>query len=214
MENNDFTTLGIAIGLGLLVGLQRERFHSRVAGIRTFALITLFGALCGMVGRHFGSEWMVVSGGISVALLLGVANFLKQKEDQPDIGQTTEMAALLMFAVGALLALGHTLIGVVVGTSVAVLLYLKQYLTAVIERLGEKDLQAIMLFAAITLIVLPVLPDRHFGPYEVFNLREIWLMAVLISGIGIAGYFAFKWLGKTMGTALSGLLGGLISSTA
>lgn len=214
MELNDLTTLGIALGLGLLVGLQRERFHTRVAGIRTFALITLFGTVSGMIARHFHSDWVVVSGGFSIALLLGVANYLKKKDTEPDIGQTTEIAALLMYAIGVFLVIGNTLVGVVLGTTVAVLLYLKQHLTATIERLGEKDLQAIMLFAAISLIILPVLPDQDFGPYAVFNLQEIWLMVVLISGLGIAGYFAYKWLGDTMGTALSGILGGLISSTA
>ncbi|MCB0530703.1 MAG: MgtC/SapB family protein [Lewinellaceae bacterium] len=214
MGNSDFAILGIALGLGLLAGLQRERLHSRVAGIRTFALITLFGSISGMIGRHFDSDWVVAAGALSVAILLGVANYLKTLQPEPDIGQTTEMAALVMFGVGALLVFVDPLIGVVVGATVALLLYLKHYLSDFAERLGEKDLKAIMLFTAISLIILPVLPDRDFGPFSVFNLRDIWLMVVLIVGLSLAGFFAYKWLGTTTGTALSGFFAGLISSTA
>ncbi len=214
MGNSDFATLGIALGLGLLAGLQRERFHSRVAGIRTFALITLFGSVSAMIARHFGSDWMVAAGALSIALLFGVANYLKTLQTEPDIGQTTEVAALVMFGVGALLVFSDPLIGVVIGATVTLLLYLKHYLSAFAERLGEKDLKAIMLFTAISLIILPVLPDRDFGPYGVFNLQSIWLMVVLIVGLSLAGFFAYKWLGETTGTALSGIFAGLISSTA
>lgn len=214
MENADFTALGIALGLGLLVGLQRERYHSRIAGIRTFTLITLLGSVSAMLSEYFNQGWIVAAGGFSIAWLFGVANYLKKNEKAPDIGQTTEIAALLMYAVGACLVIGNHLVGVVVGAMVALLLYLKQYLSTIVDRLGEKDLQAIMLFVAISLVVLPILPNKNFGPYQVFNLREIWLMVVLIVGISIVGYFTYKWLGKNIGTGLNGILGGLISSTA
>lgn len=214
MVEKNFIALGIALGLGLLVGLQRERFHSRIAGIRTFTLITLFGSVSAMLSEYFNQGWIIAMGGLSIAFLFGVANYLKKNEKEPDIGQTTEVAALLMYTVGACLIIGGHLIGVVVGATVALLLYLKQYLNTVINRLGEKDIRAIMLFVAISLIVLPVLPNEDFGPYQVLNLREIWWMVVLIVGISIAGYFTYKWLGKNIGIGLSGILGGLISSTA
>ena len=214
MTNSDFTALGIALGLGLLVGLQKEWNRSRIAGVRTFTLITLFGSVTGMIARQFDEGWLIAIGGLSVAWLLGIANFLKKGDKRPDIGQTTEIAALLMFGVGAYLVFGNYLVGVVIGGLVALLLYLKEYLSDIIARLGEKDLRAIMLFAAISLVILPVLPDRNFGPFEVLNLQEIWLMVVLIVGISITGYFAYKWFGNDMGTSLSGILGGLISSTA
>lgn len=213
-ENSDFTTLFIAIGLGLLVGLQRERYHSRIAGIRTFTLITVFGWMSGMIAKVFEQAWVIVAGIVAIAILLGVANFLKKVEKEPDIGQTTEMAALLMFTVGAGLVLINPAIGVVLGATVATLLYLKQYLGQLVDRLGEKDIQTIMLFVAISLIILPVLPNKNFGPYEVFNPREIWWMVVLIVGMSVIGYFIYKWTSDTAGTALNGILGGLISSTA
>ena len=214
MTNTDFMTLGIALGLGLLVGLQRERLHNRIAGIRTFTLLTLFGTLTGMLSRYFNNGWIIAGGGLSVALLFGIANFLKRQDEQPDIGQTTEVAALVMFSIGAYLVVGNQTVGVVMGAVVALLLYLKEYLGKIIDRLGEKDIQAIMVFVAVSLVILPILPDNNFGPYDVLNLRQIWLMVVLIVGISMAGYFAYKWLGNTIGTGLSGILGGLISSTA
>ncbi len=210
----DITTLGIALGLGLLVGLQRERFQSRIAGIRTFSLITLFGAISGLISRSFGHVWVIAAGVISVAILFAVANILEKEIDEPDIGQTTEIAALLMYAIGAYLVLGDMTIGVVVGAFVALLLHLKGFFTEHVAKLGEKDLQAIMVFVAVSLVILPVLPTNTFGPYDVLNLREIWFMVALIVGISVIGYFAYKWLGKNMGAGLSGILGGLISSTA
>ena len=167
-----------------------------------------------MVARHFDQVWLIAAGLIAIAMLLAVANVLKKQEDEADVGQTTEIAALLMYANGAYLVLGQVTVGVVVGAVVALLLYLKEFFTDHVARLGEKDLQAIMVFVAVSLVVLPILPTNTFGPYSVLNLREIWLMVVLIVGIGVVGYFFYKWLGKDLGSGLSGVLGGLISSTA
>ncbi|QCK14548.1 MgtC/SapB family protein [Mangrovivirga cuniculi] len=210
----DITILAVALGLGLLVGLQRERGKIKIAGIRTFSLITLFGAVTGLVAREFNEIWLVAAGIIALAFVVGMANFLKRKEEEPDIGQTTEIAALLMYSLGFYLAIGNMTIGVVVGAAVALLLYLKGFFTRTIPKLGEKDIQAIMVFAAVSLIVLPILPDKYYGPYNVLNPQEIWLMVVLIVGLSVVGYFVYKWLGKRTGTGVSGVLGGLISSTA
>lgn len=212
--NPDIVTLGIALGLGLLVGLQRERFQSRIAGMRTFCLISLFGALSGLIARHFDQAWLIAAGVIAIAILLAVANILKHQDDEPDVGQTTEIAALLMYAIGAYLMLGNLTIGVVAGAVLALLLYLKKFFAEQVARLDEKDLQALMVFIAVSLVVLPILPTNTFGPYDVLSLTEIWLMVVLIVGISVVGYFAYKWLGKDMGAGLSGILGGLVSSTA
>ncbi len=210
----DIAILGIALGLGLLVGLQRERIQSRIAGIRTFSLITLLGAISGLIARETEQIWIVAAGALSIAILMATANFISSETDEKDIGQTTEIAALMMYVLGAYLVLGTLILGVVVGSVVALLLYLKAFFKEYVARLGEKDVQAIMVFVAVTLVVLPILPDEFFGPYDVLNLRQIWLMVVLIVGMSIAGYFAYKWLGAGVGTGLSGILGGLISSTA
>lgn len=212
--NHELTILGIALGLGLLVGLQKERGHSQIAGIRTFGLITIYGALSGLISLRLEASWILAAGMLSVALLMLGANILKQKGERTGTGQTTEIAALLMYGVGIYLAIGDMLIGVVVGAMVAILLYLKDFFTQKISQLAEKDFQAIMVFVAVSLVILPILPTEKFGPKDVLSLHEIWLMVVLIVGISVAGYFAYKWFGKKAGTGLSGIFGGLISSTA
>jgi uncharacterized membrane protein (DUF4010 family) len=129
-------------------------------------------------------------------------------------GKTTEAAALLMYALGAYLAVGDATAAIVVGGVVAVLLHWKQPLHRFVERIGERDIHAMMQFVLIALVILPVLPDQTFDPYQVLNPREIWRVVVLIVGIGLAGYVAYKLVGQKAGALLGGVLGGLISSTA
>ena len=213
MEQDLFQTLAIALGLGLLVGLQRQHQHTRIAGIRTFPLITLFGSLSALLAQDFGG-WIVGAGMLATAGIVVVANLMKRHEAQPDVGQTTESAALVMYAVGAYLVLGETTVGVALGATVAVLLHLKETLHRFIARIGQTDLTAVMQFVVISLVILPILPDQEYGPYQVLNPHNIWLMVVLIVGIGLLGYFIYKVLGNKAGTLLGGILGGLISSTA
>jgi len=204
--------LGVALALGLLVGLQRERAASRVAGVRTFALITLFGAVAGLATPVFG-PWLVPAGALALAALLVMANVAKLRED-PDPGMTTEVAVLLMYAVGAYLVEGEMAAAIAVTGAATLLLHLKQPMHRTIAALGEGDMTAIMQFALITLVILPVLPNRSFGPYEVLNPREVWLMVVLIVSINLAGYVAYKLLGARSGALLGAVLGGMVSSTA
>ncbi len=209
-----FINLGIALGLGLLVGLQRERAESRMAGIRTFPLITLFGTICGTMADRYGA-WIVAAGIVGIAILALTSNLVRvQSKETPDPGQTTEAAALLMFCVGAYLAGGGRATAVAVGGTVAVLLYLKEPLREIAGRITETELRAVMQFVVISLVVLPVLPNRTFGPYDVLNPRQIWLMVLLTVGISIAGYAAYKLFGEKAGALLGGVLGGVISSTA
>ena len=119
-----------------------------------------------------------------------------------------------MYALGAYAVLGHRAVAVALGGTVAVLLHFKAELHGAVNRLGDGDLRAIMQFVLLALVVLPVLPDATFGPYAVFNPREMWLMAVLIVGLSLAGYIALKFFGERAGIVAGGLLGGLISSTA
>lgn len=213
MEYHLLQTLAISLGLGLLVGLQRQHEKARVAGIRTFPLITLFGTVTALLGQEFGG-WIVASGALGVTAIVVTANIMQRNEKQADIGQTTEAAALLMFAVGAYLVLGQKTVAVAIGGATAVLLHLKDTLHLAVARMGEKDLKAIMQFVVISLIILPVLPNENYSPYGVLNPYNIWLMVVLIVGIGLSGYFAYKIFGGKAGTLLGGVLGGLISSTA
>jgi uncharacterized membrane protein (DUF4010 family) len=272
-----FQTLGIALGLGLLVGLQRERSHSRWAGIRTFPLITLLGSICGLLAANLGG-WIVAAGFLAVVGIVIMANVAelqdarlmrrqldeaatgaptstrpddqsvrtqpvdaaspsgRARRDAPatpahpanaaigaDVrtlddgrgpGKTTEAAALLMYALGAYLAVGDATAAIVVGGVVAVLLHWKQPLHRFVKQIGERDIHAMMQFVLIAVVILPVLPDQSYDPYDVLNPREIWLVVVLIVGIGLAGYVVYKLVGQQVGALLGGVLGGLISSTA
>ena len=213
MESELFLKLGISLGLGLLVGLQRQHEKSELAGIRTFPLITLFGSVAALLGQHFGG-WIIAVGLLGVTILVAIANILKRKNPHFDPGLTTEAAALLMYGVGAYTMMGSGTVAIAIGATVAVLLHLKETLHRIVERIGEKDLKAIMQFVVILLIILPILPDETYGPYDILNPHNIWLMVVLIVGISLLAYFAYKIFGGKAGTLLGGILGGLISSTA
>jgi uncharacterized membrane protein (DUF4010 family) len=213
MEPKLFGQIGISLLLGLLIGLQRERAESHVGGIRTFPMIAAFGTVCGWLALEHGG-WVVAGGLLAVASLLVVSNFMDARASKGDPGQTTEIAALLLFGVGAYLVEGEPAVAVALGGAIAVLLHLKDPLHDFASRIGEQDLTAIMQFALVTLVVLPVLPDRAYGPYEALNPYQIWLMVVLIVGISLAGYVAYKLLGERQGAVLGGAIGGLVSSTA
>jgi uncharacterized membrane protein (DUF4010 family) len=205
--------LAIALGLGLLVGVERQRAEGRVAGLRTFALITLLGAVGASVPGNAG-VWLVAVGFAGVVALIVTGNVIAMHGGRAEPGMTTEIAALIMFVVGAAVASGFRVLSAVVGGTVALLLHWKKPMHAVVQRLGEQDVNAAMRLVLIGLVILPILPNRTYGPYGVLNPFEIWLMVVLIVGISLASYIAWRLFGARMGTLLGGALGGLISSTA
>ncbi len=213
METNLFGQLGISLLLGLLIGLQRQRTDSDMGGIRTYPLFAAFGTVCGWLGEEYGG-WIVAAGLAAIAAMLVVSNLRAARAGDPDAGQTSEVAALLLFGVGAYLVVGEPAIAVVLGGVLAVLLHYKDPLHAFAARIGDQDVTAIMQFVLITLVILPVLPDRAFGPYETLNPFETWIMVVLIVGLSLVGYLAHKLLGARQGALLGGVVGGLVSSTA
>ncbi len=215
MNYEDLITLGIAFGLGLLVGLQRQISNDQMAGVRTFTLVAILGVVAGFLTRDFDNPYILPAFGLAVTSLMLMANYVQSKK-LPDtsVGQTTEVALLLMFAIGSYLVLGDQVIAVVIGGSLAVLLYIKEILHNFIDSLKDKDLSAIMTFVGISLVILPVLPNETYGPLDVLNPHDIWLMVTLIVGISILGYFVYKWVGKKAGMISNGILGGVISSTA
>jgi len=205
--------LAIALGLGLLVGLQREHVTKRLGGVRTFPLVTMLGAISGLLAQSFGG-WMVAAGLLALTGIIVIGDLAELREDKLDPGVTTEVAMLLMFVIGAYLVVGRREVAIALGGAVAVLLQFKGELHGIARKLGEDDLRAIMQFVLISCIILPVLPDKTYGPYAVINPRNIWLMIVLIVGLSLSGYIAYKFFGSKVGVVLSGILGGLISSTA
>jgi uncharacterized membrane protein (DUF4010 family) len=208
-----FQQLGVSLLLGLLVGLQRQRAASVMAGVRTFPLITVLGTVSAILAIEFGG-WILAAGLLGIVAVLILGHLPKFRLQDPDLGITTDVAMLLMYAVGAFLVVGPIAVGVAIGGGVAVLLQFKPEMHSFAERLGDEDLKAVMQFVLITCIILPVLPDDTFGPLSVFNPFETWLMVVLIVGLGLGGYIVYKFFGRDAGILLGGLLGGAISSTA
>lgn len=214
MLSTTFMDLAIAAGLGLLIGLQKERADSPLAGLRTFAIVCLSGAAAAIVG-DLTTPWVVVGGLLAVAALMVAGNMvILHGQGGDDPGQTTEAAVILTYLIGALVVVGPREVATVLGASTAMLLHLREELHTWVDRLSDRDVRAIMQFVAISLVILPVLPDRAYGPYDVINPRQVWWMVVLIVGLNLAGYAAFRIFGSRAGTALAGVLGGIISSTA
>lgn len=208
-----FRSIGMSLGLGLLVGLQREHAASQIAGIRTFALVTLLGTIMALLSDPYGG-WLVAVGALCVSVLLYVGNLAKLRRGDDERGLTTEVAALLMYGVGAYLVLGDATVAVLFGGIVAVLLQFKQPMHSFVNRMAADDIRLIMQFVLLALVILPVLPNENYGPFGALNPHEIWLMVVLIVGLSVAGYIVYKFFGQNAGTVVGGALGGLVSSTA
>lgn len=214
MEMTILPQIGVATGLGLLVGLQRQRTVDEVAGVRTFPLITLLGLALALLSDLYGG-WVLAAGLLAVLTLITAGNAARWRaRPEPDHGITTEVAALVMYAVGAAVGAGLMAPAVVTTGLVAALLHWRDPLHALAQRVGDADFDAVVRFVLIALVILPALPNRDFGPLAVLNPFEIWLMVVLIVGISLAGYVAFKLFGTKAGAVVAGILGGLISSTA
>ena len=206
--------LGISLLVGLLVGLQREHVNHGMAGLRTFPLITVLGTVTATLGLSLGG-WIVAAGLLGLVGVLIFPNLVRLRSDEPKPGITTDVAVLLMYCVGALLAIDKMMVvGIAVGGGAAVLLQFKPELHGLAARLGDVDLRAIMQFVLITCIILPVLPHHTFGPLGVFDPFESWLLVVLIVGMSLGGYILQKFCGAGAGTLLAGIFGGVISSTA
>ncbi|MCW8816095.1 MAG: MgtC/SapB family protein [Chlorobium sp.] len=217
MDLSAWQILGISLGLGLLVGLQREWSKAEGAGIRTYPMITVFGTVCAMLAERYGGGILlggVIALGAMMVVMKVTMNINLQASEHPHTGPTTGIAALLMYAVGAMLAMGNIVPAMAIGGGVALLLQWKQPLHGFVKRIGKDDMQAIFRLVLLALVVLPVLPDRNYGPYGVLNPSHIWMMVVLIVGISVGSYLVSRFMGAKAGSLLGGFLGGLISSTA
>lgn len=203
----------VSLGLGMLLGLQRERTEKSIGGIRTFPFISLFGTVCAMIDAANGT-WIVPAGLLAMAGLLVTANLARRNGNEGNAGMTTEIAALLVFVLGVLIVVVDMAIAAVLGGGMALLLHFKEPLHRFAKAVGERDMHAIIQFVLISLVILPVLPNIGYGPYGVLNPFKIWLMVVLIVGLGLTGYVAYKIFGARAGTILGGVIGGLVSSTA
>ena len=198
----------VALAIGLLLGFERERSHSRrlSAGSRSFALLSLLGA----VAAAFG-QWVVLVGLIAVAALMALAYF-RTNDDDP--GTTTEIAALVTYLLGAL-AYTRPAVAVALAVLVAGLLLSKERIHRFARDIvSEVELEDAIKFFVVAFVILPLLPDRPLGPYGVLNPSKVWLLVVLLTGIGWVGYIGVRALGPQRGLLVTGLAGGFVSATA
>jgi len=217
--NTILLRFAIALAIGVLVGLQRQiAFHDPhrelVAGIRTYALIALLGAAGALAGSKLESPWPLLVFGIILGGYLALSYY--QDTQQGDVGLTTEISALLVYIIGALCFWGYVHLGVALGVVTTLLLSLKLEMQRLANSITRNDLLAAVKFAIISAVILTVLPNRSFGipPFDVFNPFKIWLLVVFISGLSFIGFVLMKLVGQNKGIWLTGLLGGLASSTA
>jgi uncharacterized membrane protein (DUF4010 family) len=204
----------MALLMGLLIGIERE--HSQkdiplIAGIRTFPLITMFGFLSGLAATA-GWGWMLPVG-LAGVCAIAVAAYMVRSQG-PHKGTTTEFMALLAFLFGALAALGYLIPAATFAVAATLLLSVKAPLHRLAESIHENEIYAILKFGVVSVIILPLLPNRAFGPLKALNPRLIWWVVVLISGLSMVGYVLMRFLGARQGIAVTGILGGIASSTA
>ena len=209
---SDWLRFAASLGIGLLIGLERERNPAAKAGVRTFALIALAGTLAAFVDAALGGAWVVPVGLAAVAAMLIAAYWRIGAEEEP--GTTTVAAAAVCYLLGVMVGTGETAIAGALAIGVTALLYFKPEIEGFSAGLKRHEQVSVLQFLVLTFIVLPILPDRGYGPYEALNPRNIWLMVVLVSGLGLATYVALRVAGTRHGALTTGVLGGLLSSTA
>jgi uncharacterized membrane protein (DUF4010 family) len=201
------------LAIGLLLGLQREKTPSAKAGLRTFGLVGLFGTVAALVAEAVGNAWIVATGLALVGLMI-VAAYHRSEEPEADSGTTTVIAVLLCYGLGVMVWHDRSQLAVSVAIVATLLLHFKTELHGLSARLSRQDVASILQFAVLTFVILPLLPDRGFGPYQVLNPHHVWLMVVLVSGVSLIGYLALRLVGTKRSLLLVGALGGLVSSTA
>lgn len=202
-----------SLALGLLIGLERERNPSAKAGLRTFALVVMFGTLAALLSTKLETPWLLIAGLLSVALMI-ISAYRNDPANTSDPGTTTVIALLLSYGLGAMIWYGLAKLAVMLGIGITALLYFKPELRGLSQRLNRTDLVSILQFSVLTFVILPILPNQNFGPYAAFNPHHAWMMVVLISGLSLAGYIALHWVGQRFGAPLLGIFGGMVSSTA
>jgi uncharacterized membrane protein (DUF4010 family) len=219
VDTDLFLRFGVALVIGILVGLQREYAFGGpekevFAGVRTFALLGLIGCAAAFFADLFNSPWPFVAIVLVVGAFLTVTYFIDAWRG--DVGLTTEVSAILTVLAGALAYWEQLILAIALGVTTAVLLTIKFEARQFVQQLTREDLFATLKMAVITAIVLPLLPNETFGPppFNIFNPFTIWLLVVFISGINFIGYILVKLLGPQRGIGLTGLVGGLASSTA
>lgn len=209
--------LAVALAIGLLIGLERgwERRElqegQRAAGFRTFGIIGLLGGVTAQISAHSVGLLAVVAIGVSLFVALG---YWREPSREHDVSITGLVTALLTLCLGALAGIGDLAAASSAAVVVTLLLGFKPELHSIIRKLERPELLATLRLLLISVVLLPVLPNRGFGPWHAVNPYEVWWMVVLVALVSYVGYFAIKILGEKRGMLVTGLCGGLVSSTA
>ncbi len=210
--------LGAALAIGLLIGLERgwrqrdEEAGQRTAGLRTYALSGLLGGVAGILSPLTSGLAVPVTLA-AYTLAMGAFHWLEARAEG-NFSVTGVVAGMVTVALGAYAALGDLTVAAAGAAATAGLLALRQPLHDWLKTLSWPEIRAAMILTAMTFLLLPVLPDRTFDPWEAVNPAEVWLMAIVIAGVSFAGYVAVKIMGNKAGIAAAALAGGLASSTA
>ena len=204
-----------SLAIGALIGLEREyaaykKNSSDFAGIRTFPLIALLGTLSAYLA-NIATPWLIIISATLIGVLIISAYQKNSKLKQ--LGTTSEVAALITFFLGVLIHYNEISLALSIAVIVTIILYAKHFLHNFAKKLKPEEMADTLKFAVVAFVILPFLPNKGYGPLELFNPYVVWLMVVFISGIGFFGYIMMKWFGER-GVALAGILGGLVSSTA
>ena len=210
--------LGVALAVGLLIGLERGwegrdiAEGARVAGIRTFGVIGLLGGGAAVLVDELGALFVAAS--LASLGLLATVSYWRNAARQDNLGITTPVAALLTFALGAMAGSGLLLPAAAATVVVALLLSVKTELHELLNRVDRRELIATLRLLLISVVVLPILPNQGFGPLQALNPYQLWLMVVVIAGVSYVGYLAVVLVGDRRGILAAALLGGVVSSTA
>jgi uncharacterized membrane protein (DUF4010 family) len=209
----------IALLIGALVGIEREKKKSEpgnigIGGLRTFILFAQAGAIAAWLSQHFGTPWIFVATVTVAGIAVIVGYVLTARNNPASLGLTTELAAISVCLLGGAAMAGFPEVAVSLAIVTSAILAFKQPLHSVVERLAAEDIYAGLKLLIASFIVLPLLPDRTVDAWGALNPYSLWLLVILISGLSLVGYIAMRWLGAARGTVITGLAGGLVSSTA
>lgn len=219
MDPLDVRNFAIALFIGALIGLEREKRKSSegdvgLGGIRTFILLAMAGAISAWLASQLHAPWIFAAALILAAALVLAGYVLTVKEGHASPGLTTEIAAIVTVLLGGLVMFGWPALAVGLGITTSAVLAFKGQLHGAVAKIGEDDLYAGLKLLIATFIVLPLLPDRALDPLGALNPRQLWLLVILIASLSLVGYVAVRLLGQARGAAVTGLLGGMVSSTA
>lgn len=207
----------IALLIGALVGIEREKrkaLEPDIVGVRTFILVALAGAVSAWVSVRLATALPLAVTVGAVGALVAAGHVVHARGKEPPPGMTTEVAAVGVCLLGGACLLGAPEIAVALGIAMSAVLAFKQPIHAAVGRLALDDIYAGLKLLVATFIVLPLLPDRAVDPWGALNPYRLWWLVVLISALSLVGYVAVRWLGAARGTTVTGLFGGLVSSTA